>query len=120
MVTPAPIAEQAPSMRTSRERTWQQELESSVEQIIEREQAGSWMAVKLAFGIRVAASRATSIEDFVQQFASAMKNRGPGLIEVFCNPQEGPTGIVCALFCQAAAWLVAIALHLYYTIVKNN
>jgi acetolactate synthase I/II/III large subunit len=38
--------------------------------------------VKLASGMGVEASRATSIEEFATQFASAMKHRGPRLIEV--------------------------------------
>jgi acetolactate synthase-1/2/3 large subunit len=38
--------------------------------------------VKLASGMGVEASRSTSVEDFAGQFASAMKNRGPRLIEV--------------------------------------
>jgi acetolactate synthase-1/2/3 large subunit len=38
--------------------------------------------VKLASGMGVEASRATSVEDFATQFASAMKHRGPRLIEV--------------------------------------
>jgi acetolactate synthase-1/2/3 large subunit len=38
--------------------------------------------VKLASGMGVEASRATSVEDFATQFASAMRNRGPRLIEV--------------------------------------
>ena len=38
--------------------------------------------VKLASGMGVEASRATSVEEFAGQFASAMKNRGPRLIEV--------------------------------------
>jgi acetolactate synthase I/II/III large subunit len=38
--------------------------------------------VKLASGMGVEASRATSVEEFARQFASAMKNRGPRLIEV--------------------------------------
>jgi acetolactate synthase-1/2/3 large subunit len=39
-----------------------------------------WM--KLASGVGVEASRATSVEEFVAQFESAMVNRGPRLIEV--------------------------------------
>jgi acetolactate synthase-1/2/3 large subunit len=42
--------------------------------------------VKLASGMGVEASRATSVEEFAQQFASAMKNRGPRLIEVAVEP----------------------------------
>jgi acetolactate synthase-1/2/3 large subunit len=38
--------------------------------------------VKLASGMGVEASRATSVEEFAPQFASAMKHRGPRLIEV--------------------------------------
>jgi len=38
--------------------------------------------VKLASGMGVEASRATSVEDFAHQFAGAMKDRGPRLIEV--------------------------------------
>jgi acetolactate synthase I/II/III large subunit len=38
--------------------------------------------VKLASGMGVEASRATSVEEFARQFAGAMKNRGPRLIEV--------------------------------------
>jgi acetolactate synthase-1/2/3 large subunit len=38
--------------------------------------------VKLAAGMGVEASRATSVEEFATQFESAMKNRGPRLIEV--------------------------------------
>ena len=38
--------------------------------------------VKLASGMGVEASRATSVEQFARQFADAMKNRGPRLIEV--------------------------------------
>jgi acetolactate synthase-1/2/3 large subunit len=38
--------------------------------------------VKLASGMGVEASRATSVEQFATQFASAMKHRGPRLIEV--------------------------------------
>jgi hypothetical protein len=38
--------------------------------------------VKLAFGMGVEASRATSVEKFATQFASAMTHRGPLLIEV--------------------------------------
>ena len=38
--------------------------------------------VKLASGMGVEASRATSVEEFATQFASAMKHRGPHLIEV--------------------------------------
>jgi len=38
--------------------------------------------VKLASGMGVEASRATSIEEFAPQFASAMKGHGPRLIEV--------------------------------------
>jgi acetolactate synthase-1/2/3 large subunit len=38
--------------------------------------------VKLASGMGVEASRATSVEEFVAQFESAMVNRGPRLIEV--------------------------------------
>jgi acetolactate synthase-1/2/3 large subunit len=38
--------------------------------------------VKLASGMGVEASRATSVEEFARQFASAMNNRGPRLIEV--------------------------------------
>jgi acetolactate synthase I/II/III large subunit len=37
---------------------------------------------KLASGMGVEASRSTSVEEFAQQFASAMQNRGPRLIEV--------------------------------------
>jgi acetolactate synthase-1/2/3 large subunit len=38
--------------------------------------------VKLASGMGMEASRATSVEQFATQFASAMKHRGPRLIEV--------------------------------------
>jgi acetolactate synthase I/II/III large subunit len=38
--------------------------------------------VKLASGMGVEASRAASVEEFAAQFESAMKNRGPRLIEV--------------------------------------
>ena len=38
--------------------------------------------VKLASGMGVEASRATSVENFAAQFESAMRNRGPRLIEV--------------------------------------
>ena len=38
--------------------------------------------VKLAAGMGVEANRATSVEEFAAQFESAMKNRGPRLIEV--------------------------------------
>ncbi len=38
--------------------------------------------VKLASGMGVEASRATSVEEFATQFESAMKHRGPRLIEV--------------------------------------
>ncbi|QPF83781.1 acetolactate synthase large subunit [Bradyrhizobium genosp. L] len=38
--------------------------------------------VKLASGMGVEATRATSIEEFASQFGSAMNNRGPRLIEV--------------------------------------
>jgi acetolactate synthase I/II/III large subunit len=38
--------------------------------------------VKLASGMGVEASRATSVEEFAAQFESAMRNRGPRLIEV--------------------------------------
>jgi acetolactate synthase-1/2/3 large subunit len=38
--------------------------------------------VKLASGMGVEASRATSVEEFAAQFESAMHNRGPRLIEV--------------------------------------
>jgi acetolactate synthase I/II/III large subunit len=38
--------------------------------------------VKLASGMGVEASRSTSVEEFARQFASAMKNRGPHLIEI--------------------------------------
>jgi len=38
--------------------------------------------VKLASGMGVEASRATSVEEFAVQFESAMQNRGPRLIEV--------------------------------------
>src|SRR5258705_3717449 len=38
--------------------------------------------VKLASGMGVEASRATSVEEFATQFASAMKDHGPRLIEV--------------------------------------
>ena len=38
--------------------------------------------VKLASGMGVGASRTTSVEDFARQFAGAMKDRGPRLIEV--------------------------------------
>ena len=38
--------------------------------------------VKLATGMGVEASRATSVEELAAQFASAMKQRGPRVIEV--------------------------------------
>ncbi|WP_426419766.1 thiamine pyrophosphate-dependent enzyme [Bradyrhizobium genosp. A] len=38
--------------------------------------------VKLASGMGVEASHATSIDEFAAQFDSAMKQRGPRLIEV--------------------------------------
>jgi acetolactate synthase-1/2/3 large subunit len=38
--------------------------------------------VKLASGMGVEASRAASVEELASQFASAMKNRGPRLIEI--------------------------------------
>jgi acetolactate synthase-1/2/3 large subunit len=38
--------------------------------------------VKLASGMGVEASRATSVDEFASQFASAMRQRGPRLIEV--------------------------------------
>jgi acetolactate synthase I/II/III large subunit len=38
--------------------------------------------VKLAFGMGVEASRATSVEEFASQFESAMKHPGPRLVEV--------------------------------------
>jgi acetolactate synthase I/II/III large subunit len=38
--------------------------------------------VRLASGMGVEASRSISVEEFAQQFASAMNNRGPRLIEV--------------------------------------
>jgi acetolactate synthase-1/2/3 large subunit len=38
--------------------------------------------VKLACGMGVEVSRSTSVEEFARQFASAMKNRGPHLIEI--------------------------------------
>ena len=38
--------------------------------------------VKLASGMGVEASRAMSLEEFAGQFGSAMKNRGPRVIEV--------------------------------------
>jgi acetolactate synthase-1/2/3 large subunit len=38
--------------------------------------------VKLASGMGVEASRATSVEEFAALFESAMQNRGPRLIEV--------------------------------------
>ena len=38
--------------------------------------------VKLASGMGVEASRATSVEELAPQFASAMKDHGPRLIEV--------------------------------------
>jgi acetolactate synthase-1/2/3 large subunit len=38
--------------------------------------------VKLASGMGVEASRATSVEEFAARFASAMKGHGPRLIEV--------------------------------------
>jgi acetolactate synthase-1/2/3 large subunit len=45
--------------------------------------------VKLASGMGVEASRATSAEEFAAQFGSAMKNRGPRLIEVVVEPGGG-------------------------------
>jgi acetolactate synthase-1/2/3 large subunit len=38
--------------------------------------------VKLASGMGVEASRAMLVEEFAAQFQSAMKNRGPHLIEI--------------------------------------
>lgn len=38
--------------------------------------------VKLASGMGVQASCATSVEEFASQFGSAMKSRGPRLVEV--------------------------------------
>ena len=38
--------------------------------------------VKLSSGMGVEANRATSVEEFATQFASAMKDHGPRLIEV--------------------------------------
>jgi acetolactate synthase-1/2/3 large subunit len=38
--------------------------------------------VKLASGMGVEASRATSVEEFARRFAGAMNNRGPRRIEV--------------------------------------
>ena len=38
--------------------------------------------VNLASGMGVEASRATSVEELAAQFASAMKQRGPRVIEV--------------------------------------
>jgi acetolactate synthase-1/2/3 large subunit len=38
--------------------------------------------VKLASGMGVEASRATTVGEFASQFGSAMKNRGPRLIQV--------------------------------------
>ena len=46
--------------------------------------------VKLASGMGVEASRATSVEEFAAQFESAMKNRGPRLIEVVVQTGGGP------------------------------
>jgi acetolactate synthase I/II/III large subunit len=45
--------------------------------------------VKLASGMGVEATRATSVEEFAAQFGSAMKNRGPRLIEVVVQPGGG-------------------------------
>jgi acetolactate synthase I/II/III large subunit len=45
--------------------------------------------VKLASGMGVEASRATSVEEFAAQFESGMKNRGPRLIEVVVEPGGG-------------------------------
>jgi acetolactate synthase-1/2/3 large subunit len=42
--------------------------------------------VKLASGMGVEASRATSVGEFATQFESAMQNRGPRLIEVVVEP----------------------------------
>jgi acetolactate synthase-1/2/3 large subunit len=44
--------------------------------------------IKLASGMGVEASRATSIEEFAAQFESAMQNRGPRLIEVVVQPVD--------------------------------
>jgi len=46
--------------------------------------------VKLASGMGVEASRATSVEEFAAQFGSAMKNRGPRLIEVVVERGAAP------------------------------
>ena len=46
--------------------------------------------VKLASGMGVEASRATSVGEFAAQFESAMKNRGPRLIEVVVQAGGGP------------------------------
>jgi acetolactate synthase I/II/III large subunit len=45
--------------------------------------------VKLASGMGVEASRATSVEEFAAQFGSAMHNRGPRVIEVVVQPGGG-------------------------------
>jgi acetolactate synthase-1/2/3 large subunit len=45
--------------------------------------------VKLASGMGVEASRATTVEEFAARFESAMKNRGPRLIEVVVQPAGG-------------------------------
>jgi acetolactate synthase I/II/III large subunit len=44
--------------------------------------------VKLASGMGVESSRATSVAEFAAQFQSAMRNRGPRLIEVIVQPGD--------------------------------
>jgi acetolactate synthase-1/2/3 large subunit len=46
--------------------------------------------VKLASGMGVEASRATSVEEFAAQFGSAMHNRGPRVIEVVVQSGRAP------------------------------
>jgi acetolactate synthase-1/2/3 large subunit len=49
--------------------------------------------VRLASGMGVEASRATSVEEFAAQFASAMQNRGPRLIEVVVQPADAASPV---------------------------
>jgi acetolactate synthase-1/2/3 large subunit len=44
--------------------------------------------IKLASGMGVESSRATSVKEFAAQFESAMQNRGPRLIEVVVQPVD--------------------------------
>ncbi len=48
---------------------------------------------KLASGMGVEASRASSVEELAAQFESAMKNRGPRLIEVVMQPSDGASRV---------------------------